>query len=120
MHEMSLCLALVDLLAERLQAEGGTRVVRVQLAIGALGHVEPEALAEYTMLPLDQARAAAQSSGLKAERFGQELVRLMSEDGSFATADLWNQASGSLSSSSADERMPRCWRFSPTVAWRRL
>ena len=45
MHEMSLCLSLVDLLAERLRAEGGTRVLRVQLAIGALGHVEPDALA---------------------------------------------------------------------------
>lgn len=45
MHEMSLCLSLVDLITERLQTEGGTRVLRVQLAIGALGHVEAEALA---------------------------------------------------------------------------
>lgn len=44
MHEMSLCLSLVDLLTEHLQAEGATRVLRVQLAIGALGQVEPAAL----------------------------------------------------------------------------
>ncbi len=45
MHEMSLCLSMVDLLTERLSAEGGHRIVRIQVEIGALGHVEPEALA---------------------------------------------------------------------------
>lgn len=49
--------------------------------------IEPEVLAEYTILPLDQARAAAQSTGLKGERFGQELVRLMEEDGHFVTRE---------------------------------
>ena len=39
--------------------------------------IDPAVMNEYTILPLDQARAAAQSTGLKGERFGQELVRLM-------------------------------------------
>lgn len=49
--------------------------------------VEPATLTQYTILPIDQARAAAQSTGLKAERFGQELVRLMSEEGHFVTRE---------------------------------
>ena len=45
MHEMSLSLSLVDLVCERVRTEGGTRVLRVGIEIGALGHVEPEAMA---------------------------------------------------------------------------
>jgi uncharacterized protein (TIGR02186 family) len=44
---------------------------------------DPAVLAEYTILPEDQARAAVQSTGLKAERFGLELVRLMQEESHF-------------------------------------
>lgn len=44
---------------------------------------DPETLTQYAIAPLDQARAAAQSTGLKGERFGQELVRLMTEEGHF-------------------------------------
>ena len=49
--------------------------------------IDPEVLTEYTIQPLDQARAAAQSTGLKGERFGQELVRLMEEEGHFVTRE---------------------------------
>lgn len=42
---------------------------------------DPAVLTQYTVLPEDQARAAAQSTGLKAERFSLELVRLMNEEG---------------------------------------
>lgn len=44
MHEMSLCLSMVDLVAERLRAEGANRVLRISVEVGALGHVEPQAL----------------------------------------------------------------------------
>lgn len=45
MHEMSLCLSMVDLLSERLRAEKAEKVLRVRVEVGAFGHVEPEALA---------------------------------------------------------------------------
>jgi len=43
----------------------------------------PQVLTEYTVLPEDQARIAAQETGAKAERFSLELVRLMTEDRHF-------------------------------------
>jgi uncharacterized protein (TIGR02186 family) len=43
----------------------------------------PELLGEMAIRPEDQARLATQSSGLKGERFGLELVRLMKEDDHF-------------------------------------
>jgi uncharacterized protein (TIGR02186 family) len=43
----------------------------------------PELLAEAAIRPEDQARLAAETSGLKGERFGLELVRLMSEENHF-------------------------------------
>lgn len=42
-----------------------------------------QVLSEYTILPEDQARATAQATGLKAERFSLELVRLMMADKHF-------------------------------------
>lgn len=45
MHELALARAVIEQLAEEAARHGFTRVVRVKLAIGALGHVEPEALA---------------------------------------------------------------------------
>lgn len=45
MHEMSLCLSMIDLVAERVRAEGARRVLRIGVDVGALGHVEPQALA---------------------------------------------------------------------------
>ena len=44
MHELSLSLSLVDLLAERCQREGLERVTRVVLEVGALSGVEPDSL----------------------------------------------------------------------------
>ncbi len=44
-------------------------------------------LTQNTILPEDQARASAQSTGLKAERFALELVRLMTEDDHFVVRD---------------------------------
>ncbi len=43
----------------------------------------PDVLAQYTVLPEDQARTTAQVTGLKAERFSLELVRMMGEEGHF-------------------------------------
>lgn len=45
MHEMSLSLSLVDLVSGRAAAEGARRVLSVGVEVGALGHVEPQALA---------------------------------------------------------------------------
>ena len=45
MHEMSLCLSMVDLLSERVNVEGAARVLWIGVDVGALGHVEPQALA---------------------------------------------------------------------------
>lgn len=45
MHEMSLCLAMVDTAAEHVRAEGASRATRLKVAVGALGHVDPDALA---------------------------------------------------------------------------
>lgn len=45
MHEMALAQSIVTMVAERARAEGASAVRRVGLAVGALGHVEPEALA---------------------------------------------------------------------------
>lgn len=54
------------------------------VASGKLDQIAtPELLEEFTIRPEDQARLAAQSTGLKAERFGTELVRLMTEEGHF-------------------------------------
>jgi uncharacterized protein (TIGR02186 family) len=47
----------------------------------------PEFLAEKAIRPEDQARLAALSTGLRAERFGAELVRLMTEEGHFVMRD---------------------------------
>lgn len=44
---------------------------------------DPSVLQQFTVPLLDQARHAAQTDGLKGERFSQELVRLMQEEGHF-------------------------------------
>lgn len=44
MHEMSLAQAIVTMVAARARAEGAAAVRRIGLSVGALGHVEPEAL----------------------------------------------------------------------------
>jgi uncharacterized protein (TIGR02186 family) len=58
------------------------------IASGKLESIADEAvLAEHVIRPEDQARLAAQSTGLKAERFSLELVRLMTEEAHFVTRD---------------------------------
>jgi len=47
----------------------------------------PETLTSLAITPEAQARLAAQSPSIKAERFGNELVRLMSEDGHLAVSE---------------------------------
>jgi uncharacterized protein (TIGR02186 family) len=47
----------------------------------------PETLTSLAITPEAQARLAAQSPSIKAERFGRELVRLMSEDGHLAVSE---------------------------------
>lgn len=54
------------------------------IASGKLDAIaSPAVLDEYTVLPEDQARLAAQETGAKAERFSVELVRLMTGDRHF-------------------------------------
>lgn len=45
MHELSLAAGIVDIVADAARAHDCARVVRVRVAVGALAHVEPEALA---------------------------------------------------------------------------
>ena len=47
------------------------------------GIATPQVLTDNTILPEDQARITAQATGLKAERFSLELVRLMTREGHF-------------------------------------
>lgn len=47
----------------------------------------PELLVVENVTPADQARNSSQSAGLKGERFGSELVRLMTEEGHFVLAE---------------------------------
>jgi hydrogenase nickel incorporation protein HypA/HybF len=44
MHEMALCMSLVELVEEEARRNGAARVRLVRLELGALGHVEPEAM----------------------------------------------------------------------------
>jgi hydrogenase nickel incorporation protein HypA/HybF len=44
MHEMALCQGLMTLIDDQRRREPFTAVRRVQLAVGALGHVDPRAL----------------------------------------------------------------------------
>ena len=44
MHEMSLCQGIVEIIRERAALDGFQRVRVVRLQVGALSHVEPEAL----------------------------------------------------------------------------
>lgn len=44
MHELTLSQGIVDLVGERAAADGARRVRRVRIAIGALSHVEPDAI----------------------------------------------------------------------------
>ncbi len=44
MHEVSLAQSIVEMVAERARSEGARVVRRIGIAVGALGHVEPEAL----------------------------------------------------------------------------
>ena len=44
MHELSLTESIVEIAAEAAKAEGASRVRRVFVDVGALSHVEPEAL----------------------------------------------------------------------------
>ncbi len=66
MHELALARAVVGALAEQAEIHGFARVIRVKLAIGALGHVDPGALA----FGFDVATAGtlAQGAALEIER----------------------------------------------------
>ncbi len=44
-HEMSLCEAVVDIAVEEARKNGAIRIKSVVLEVGALGHVDPDALA---------------------------------------------------------------------------
>ena len=45
MHEMSIAESLLDLIRDSARSDGFSRVTRVGVQLGAVGHVEPEALA---------------------------------------------------------------------------
>ena len=58
------------------------------LASGKLDTIAtPQVLADNTILPEDQARVTAQATGLKAERFSLELVRMMTREGHFVVKE---------------------------------
>lgn len=44
MHEMALCESIVEIIAGEAAKQGFTRVEKVRLEIGALSHVEPDAM----------------------------------------------------------------------------
>lgn len=44
MHEMALCQSIIEMCREQARTQGFTRVKTICLAIGALSHVEPQAL----------------------------------------------------------------------------
>ena len=67
MHEMSLTESIVDIAVEAARKEGAQRVTRVVVDVGALSHVEPEAL-EFCF--------AAVSRGTLAEGARLEITRL--------------------------------------------
>lgn len=66
MHETALALSLLDLIRETAARENAVRVVSATVEIGALSHVEPEALA--------QAFSAAALGGVAADA-ALEIVR---------------------------------------------
>lgn len=68
MHELALARAVVAQLAEEAERHDFTRVRRVTLAIGALGHVEPEALA--FAFDVAAAGSLAEGAALEIERIG--------------------------------------------------
>ena len=45
MHEVALCQSLVDIICDQQREKGFARVQRVIVEVGALGHVDPHALA---------------------------------------------------------------------------
>ena len=45
MHEMSLTQGIMEILQEQAEAQAFSRVTRVRLEIGALSHIEPDAIA---------------------------------------------------------------------------
>lgn len=63
MHEMSLATALVELVEARALAEGASRVTRIGIEAGVLGHVEASALA----FCLDSAAAGTLLEGASFE-----------------------------------------------------
>jgi uncharacterized protein (TIGR02186 family) len=58
------------------------------IASGKLDAIAPpEILEQLAVRPEEQARLTTESTGLKAERFGAELVRLMTEEGHFVVRE---------------------------------
>jgi uncharacterized protein (TIGR02186 family) len=68
------------------------------IASGKLGVITtPETLAALEITPEAQARLAAQSPAIKAERFGSELVRLMKKDGHLSVSEGSENGTGFIS-----------------------
>lgn len=79
MHEMSLAQGVIDIVAEAARAHRAARILRVRLRIGALSHVEPEALrfcfdvvargtaAEGAALAIDQPAGTAWCAGCETD-----------------------------------------------------
>jgi hydrogenase nickel incorporation protein HypA/HybF len=66
MHELSLCVSLVDVVAASARREGVSRVTRVVLEVGAAATVDPEAL--RFAFPIVAAGGALDGSELVIER----------------------------------------------------
>jgi uncharacterized protein (TIGR02186 family) len=58
------------------------------IASGKMANIaSPEVLDKYAILPEAQAQIAAQSTGFNAQRFGEELIRLMTEENHFSVRE---------------------------------
>ena len=71
MHEVALCQSLVDIIRDQQRERGFSRVRRVIVEVGALGHVDPHALAfafdvEARGSPADGAELEIEEIGGKA------------------------------------------------------
>jgi hydrogenase nickel incorporation protein HypA/HybF len=63
MHEMALAASLIALVADEVKAAGASRATRIHLDIGALSHVEPQAL----RFAFDAAAAGSVAEGAALE-----------------------------------------------------
>lgn len=84
MHEMALTESIVEIALEEARKQGARRVVRVFVDVGALSHVEPEAL-EFCF--------SAIASGTAAEGAKLEIQRIAGAGGASIAKRAWRSPS---------------------------